>query len=112
MSDWDTTRALLAGIPALPGARCKGRSDLYERTIGEHRADGLPAKDELENARSEALRLCNNGCPALDPCRAWLAALPVAHRPAGVIAGQVITTGGKTLRIRTTAQPTASGAES
>lgn len=99
--NWDTMRALLAGIPDLPGARCKGRADLYERTNGEHGMTGRLTKTELDDARCEALRLCNNGCPALDPCRAWLGALPLSQRPRGVIAGQVITTSGRTLRTRT-----------
>ena len=94
MPDWDTMRALLESIPALPGARCKGRSDLYERTIGEHRMTGRITTTELDDARREALRLCNNGCPALDPCRAFLDALPAAQRPRGVIAGQVVNTSG------------------
>ncbi len=40
MPDWATMRAVLAGIPVLDGARCKGRADLYERTDSEHRAAG------------------------------------------------------------------------
>lgn len=40
MTDWDTMRALLAGAPNLHGARCKGRSDLFERTVGEHHMTG------------------------------------------------------------------------
>lgn len=94
MPDWDTMRALLAGIPVLPDAPCKGRSDLYERTIGEHRAAGRFTTTEIDNARREALRLCNDGCPTLDACRAWLGALPAAQRPRGVVAGQVIMSSG------------------
>lgn len=94
MPDWDTMRALLAGIPVLPGAPCKGRSDLYERTIGEHRAAGRFTTTEIDDARREALRLCNDGCPTLDACRAWLSALPAAQRPRGVVAGQVIMSSG------------------
>lgn len=112
MSDWDTTRALLAGIPALPGARCKGRSDLYERTVGEHRINGRITKTELENARSEALRLCNNGCPALQSCRTWLSALPVSRRPTGVVAGLVITAAGLPSRTGTPATLNPSGTDS
>ncbi|MCZ0727958.1 hypothetical protein [Mycolicibacterium iranicum] len=94
MPDWDTMRALLAGIPALPGARCKGRSALYERTAGEHRAAGRTTTEELADARREALRLCET-CPALHPCRQYLQGLPIAQRPRGVIAGQVITSTGR-----------------
>ncbi|QQW36882.1 hypothetical protein [Mycobacterium marinum] len=97
MPDWTTMRALLEGIPNLDGARCKGRADLFERTISEHRIDGQPASTSaalVENARSEALRICNNRCPALDACRAYLQRLPAAQRPRGVVAGLVITSTG------------------
>ncbi|WP_100482301.1 hypothetical protein [Mycobacteroides abscessus] len=103
MTNWNTLRPLLAGIPALPGAPCKGRSDLYERTIGgriEGRHAGSP---ELENARCEALRLCNDRCPALASCRAWLGALPATRRPRGVVAGLVITSSGTPAK-RTTSE--------
>ncbi|WP_193043167.1 hypothetical protein [Mycolicibacterium baixiangningiae] len=111
MSDWDTTRALLGAIPALPGARCKGRSALYERTVGEHRMTGRLTKTEVDDARREALRLCG-ACEAQTRCRAWLTALPAARRPAGVIAGLVITAGGTPAKTRTPATLTASAAES
>src|SRR4051812_28164605 len=111
MPDWDTMRALLEGIPDLPGARCKGRADLYERTNGEHGMTGRLTKTELENARSEALRLCA-ACPARNPCEVWLDALPAARRPAGVVAGLVITAGGVPSTTGTPAALKASGADS
>lgn len=100
MSDWDTMRALLAGAPDLDGARCKGRADLYQRTTGEDRAAGRATAGELDAARRAALRLCLDGCPALDACRAWVGALPIAHRPRGVVAGQVITSNGRPMKTR------------
>jgi WhiB family redox-sensing transcriptional regulator len=112
VSDWDDMRALLAGIPALPGAPCKGRSALYERTVGEHRMTGRLTKAEVDDARREALRLCNDRCPALEPCRTWLDALPASRRPVGVVAGVVITAGGTPAKTATPATLTASGAES
>ncbi|MGP4054288.1 hypothetical protein ACTWP6_05605 [Mycobacterium sp. 4D054] len=94
MPDWNTLRAMLAGIPALPGARCKGRAaDLYERTDSEHRMTGRLTKTELDDARRDALRLCAQ-CPSLAPCRDWLNALPAAQRPRGVVAGQVVNAAG------------------
>ncbi|BBX69735.1 hypothetical protein [Mycolicibacterium psychrotolerans] len=93
MTDWNTMRALLESIPDLDGARCKHKSDLFERTIGEHRMTGQITTTELDDARSAALRQCA-ACPALDPCRAWLDALPAAQRPRGVIAGQIVNTSG------------------
>ena len=111
MSDWDTMRALLAGIPALPGARCKGRSDLFERTVGEHRMTGRLTKTEVDDARREALRVCRV-CPALMACRTWLDGLGVTRRPAGVVAGVVITAGGTPAKTATPATLPSSGAES
>ncbi|KUI13605.1 hypothetical protein AU192_04165 [Mycobacterium lehmannii] len=112
MPDWDTMRALLEGIPALSGARCKGRCELFERTTGECRAAGRMTWKDLDDARREALRLCNDGCPALEPCRAWLGALPAAQRPRGVVAGLVITAGGVPSRTGTPATLVASEADS
>ena len=93
MPDWDTMRALLESIPALDGARCKRRADLFERTSGENRAAGRTTT-ELDNARREALWLCET-CPALHPCREYLQGLPAAQRPRGVVAGQVVTSSGQ-----------------
>jgi hypothetical protein len=93
VSPLDRLLVELAGAPALPGAACKGMAPLYERTVDERRVDGRPTKTELENARSEALGLCN-ACPALDRCRAWLDSQRVTRRPRGVVAGQVITSSG------------------
>lgn len=103
MSDWDTMRALLAGAPDLPGARCKGRCDLFERTTGEDRAAGRATAAELDDARRAALRLCET-CPALHPCREYLRALPIAHRPRGVVAGQVITSNGRPMKTERAAE--------
>jgi hypothetical protein len=103
MSEWDTVQAMLAGIPDLPGARCKGRADLFERTVGGRREEsGRPAHTyELENARAAALRLCA-ACPALDPCRVWLDGQRLTRRPRGVVAGQVITSTGEPSKTWTT----------
>jgi WhiB family redox-sensing transcriptional regulator len=111
MSDWDTTRALLTGIPDLRGASCKRKSGLFERTAGEHHKAGRLTKTELDDARREALRLCASCCAALE-CRAWLDALPVSRRPTGVVAGLVITTSGTPSKIATPATLGVSGAES
>jgi hypothetical protein len=87
--NWESISALLAGVPDLPGARCRGRADLFEATVGVRPVDGRPTRAELENARTAALCLCAT-CPALDACRAWLDGLGPARRPRGVIAGQVV----------------------
>lgn len=95
--NWKSMRALLAGIPALPDARCRGRAALFEATIAVRH--GGPAKAELENARREALTLCH-ACPALASCRSWLAAMPATRRPRGVVAGVVVTASGLPSRTR------------
>lgn len=111
MTNWMHMAALAAEIPALPGAACKARVDLYERTISEHHAAGRLTKTELDDARREALRLCAS-CPALTRCRAWLSALPLSRRPAGVVAGVVITANGAPSKIATPATLGVSGTES
>lgn len=73
---------------------------------------GRLTKTELDDARREALRLCNNRCPALEPCRAWFDALPFSRRPTGVVAGLVITANGVPSKIATPATLGVSGAES
>jgi WhiB family redox-sensing transcriptional regulator len=92
MPNWQTMSTLLAGIPDLHGARCKGRADLYDATIGVSPVDGRPTRDELEKARATALHLCVT-CPALDPCRVWLDGQRPTRRPRGVVAGRVVNAG-------------------
>ena len=56
-------------------AACRGKWELFDWT-------GDPATER------KALRLCAQ-CPALPACAAWFDSVPVALRPAGVIAGHV-----------------------
>ncbi|BBY48379.1 hypothetical protein MARA_18470 [Mycolicibacterium arabiense] len=102
MSNWESMSALLETIPDLDGAACRGRSDLFDRTDAGQHAAGRLSKTEVHDARREALRLCRR-CPTLGPCRIWLDALPVAHRPTGVVAGLVLTTAGAPSKIATAA---------
>lgn len=69
-------------MPRLPGARCRGRSGLFDRTV-----PGVASRTEAARARREALRLCRD-CPALRACGDWLDSLEPPHRPRGVIAGR------------------------
>ncbi|PBA30571.1 hypothetical protein CKJ65_16455 [Mycobacterium intracellulare] len=62
-------------IPALPGARCRGRSTLFEET-------------ECPESTEFAINLCR-GCPALTACGQWFDALPPNKRPHGVVAGRI-----------------------
>ncbi|WP_369816626.1 hypothetical protein [Mycobacterium sp. E740] len=68
--------ACLGGVPALPGAACRGRHDLFD---GETTADRIAAE-----------RLCRDACPALGACRRWVASLPKSRRPVGVVAGRFV----------------------
>lgn len=66
---------LRAGIPRLPGAKCKGRSHVWDEVDD-------PALVEY------AIHQCE-GCPALTACQRWLETLRPAQRPHGVVAGRV-----------------------
>ncbi|SBS77350.1 conserved hypothetical protein [uncultured Mycobacterium sp.] len=68
--------------PALPGARCRGRSALFD--LAEVGSD----PEDAEYAEQAAKRLCSQ-CPSLVPCRSWYESLPKSQRPMGVIAGVV-----------------------
>jgi hypothetical protein len=69
---WDA----LGAIPRLSGARCRGRSDIF---------DEYDDPDIIEYAVNRC-----HGCPALAACSEWLDGLPRRQRPTGVIAGQLI----------------------
>jgi WhiB family redox-sensing transcriptional regulator len=83
MSGLDSLLGALVGVPALPGAKCRGRSHLFD--------PATKAEDAAvtEQRHGQALLLCA-GCPSRQPCRDWVASLPPRRRPVGVVAGQVI----------------------
>lgn len=72
--------AALGGIPALPGAACRSRHDVFDLLPGTS-----PDRDDLA---AEALAVCR-GCPALVGCGQWFDSLPPTQRPVGVIAGRI-----------------------
>jgi WhiB family redox-sensing transcriptional regulator len=74
--------ATLWGAPALPGARCRGRSHLFDPAVADEKSTTVAAR------HAQALGLCQH-CPALDACQAWVHALPLKQRPLGVVAGAV-----------------------
>lgn len=81
-ADWtELVGRILAGVPALPNAACRGQSELFD--------PANPGEDELHVARRHAIAvdICAT-CPVLQRCRAWVDTLPPNARPAGVIAGQ------------------------
>lgn len=69
-------------VPALPGARCRGRHQLFDPP------DRNEDPSAVKYRHDQALALCGS-CPAFASCRAWLDQLPDAQRPDGVIAGIV-----------------------
>ena len=74
----------LAGVPPLPGARCRGHHRLFD--------PAGPTEDvtEVERRHRIAVETCC-ACPALAACGDWLASLPPRERPPGVIAGTIRT---------------------
>lgn len=75
--------AALAGVPALPGARCRGRGHLFDGAAKGELAETAAARHQ------QALALCRT-CPALASCATWLNHQAPRQRPIGVTAGQVI----------------------
>lgn len=74
--------ALIGTVPALPGARCRHRSHLFDPPEGRETAETVAAR------QAQALALCG-GCPSLRRCREWFATLTPSRRPTGVIAGRI-----------------------
>lgn len=64
-------------VPPLPGALCKGHGDDFD------------LEDPNDPRMASAVRTCRR-CPALADCRQWLAGLPPAARPTGVVAGRLV----------------------
>lgn len=74
--------AALAGAPALPGARCRGRHHLFDEAGPDEPAE------VVEQRHAQAVGLCQH-CTALASCTQWFDSLPRTQRPSGVIAGQI-----------------------
>jgi hypothetical protein len=75
---------ILRGSPSLPGALCRDWPTVFDST------DSARDPETRDYATATAIRLCK-ACPALEACQAWLANLPPAQRPPGVLAGQIQT---------------------
>lgn len=82
MTDLDRLLSAIGAAPALPGARCRHRSHLFDEA----------GKDEppevVEERHAQALGLCRI-CPALASCSEWFGSLPTSKQPTGVVAGRV-----------------------
>lgn len=77
--------AAFAAVPRLDGALCRGHGDLWDppELFGRDPVD-------TEQRLAFAVSACRV-CPALNPCRDWVASLKASDRPGGVIAGRVVT---------------------
>lgn len=83
MTSIDTLLGAMLGAPALPGAKCRGRSATFDPARpGEH-------PDSVGQRHLQALLLCDT-CPARPPCEQWLGSLTPARRPPGVVAGRIV----------------------
>lgn len=82
MTTWVDLLDALSVAPALPGARCRGRSHLFDEA-----QPGEPA-EVVGQRHAQALGLCR-GCTALASCQVWVSGLPPAKRPPGVVAGRL-----------------------
>lgn len=80
--------AALAGTPRLPGARCRGRSWLFDPARPGETQETVAARHR------QALGLCGH-CPALDRCIEWFEALPKSDRPRGVVGARINQSGKK-----------------
>ena len=83
MTTFTDLLAALAGVPRLPGAKCRGRHALFDEARED---EALP---DVERRHRAALEVCAD-CPVLRLCADWIAALPPADRPGGVVAGQIL----------------------
>jgi hypothetical protein len=69
---------LAHGIPNLHGVACRGHPEL---------SDVADRHDQQVIAQAKAVCV---SCPVLRDCRRWLASLPRAARPCGVVAGRYV----------------------
>lgn len=70
--------------PALPGARCRGRSATFDPS------DRGEPPDVRSARHAQAVKLCGR-CPAFARCESWLLGLPKNRWPRGVVAGRIVT---------------------
>lgn len=87
----ETLLLAIAGAPALPGAKCRGRHHLFDD------ADQGEPPEVVAQRHQQALGLCKI-CPALASCAMWFDTLPASKRPPGVVAGRVHSTALRVIR--------------
>lgn len=83
MTSMETLLGSLLGAPVLPGAKCRGRSAVFDPARPREHEDAVAQR------HLQALLLCDT-CPARLPCEQWLNSLTPARRPAGVVAGRIV----------------------
>ncbi|WP_328856360.1 WhiB family transcriptional regulator [Williamsia herbipolensis] len=82
-ADWISLLArIFDELPALPGAACAGRPDLFDP------ADTRETAESVASRYRAAAAVCAS-CPALTQCRAWADSLNRHRRPAGVVGGRI-----------------------
>jgi hypothetical protein len=82
MSQLDEILAAVRAAPCLPGAKCRGKSHLFD--------PAAPGEDDETVAyrHNQAIGLCSR-CESLTRCEEWYSSLPSKQRPGGIIAGQL-----------------------
>jgi hypothetical protein len=80
MPSTELLQRILRGVPNLPGARCTepGNRALFDSCAA-------PGGTKLHG---RAIAVCAT-CPALAPCRSWVAGLRPGAPPHGVVGGMV-----------------------
>ena len=83
-TEFQSLLSSMAGVPVLPGARCRGRHHLFDPATADE------PEPVTEARHQKAVKICQS-CPALEICAAWVNTLPASKRPPGVIAGRKIS---------------------
>ena len=82
---WGGLVGALIGAPALPGARCRGRSHLFDE------ANPGETPEVVQARHKQAIGLCSR-CPAAAPCLAYVESQPARRRHTGIVAGRLYRT--------------------
>jgi hypothetical protein len=72
----------IGAAPCLPGARCRGRSALFDPPVKGEDPGTVAAR------HAQAVGLCSH-CPSINRCTDWSDSLKPSKRPPGVTAGRI-----------------------
>ncbi len=92
----DVLTELAHSTPSLPGARCKGREELFDRAIPQ--TGQRWNHPDVVSARKAAKAVCAD-CGALQLCAEWTNSLPQSQRPRGVVGGQLTHGDGRRFKV-------------